>query len=194
MSLETAQPVAPIRSVYALHGFHSSPQKRLFQWLKLEGIMRGAVLDAVAFPSPDAPVPSQWQDVLDRQLPELDTSMGLVTHSLGGITALRYLTRDTSEWSLGTLVLVAPFARPYEGTPAEIRAFCEEVEWEKIRDRVSSIAVIRSDNDSLVPAAASDEVAAHLGVEPTIVAGAGHFRDSENVVQVPEIRDAVFRS
>ncbi|WKD62127.1 Putative hydrolase YdeN [Corynebacterium ciconiae DSM 44920] len=194
MSLETAQPVAPIRSVYAIHGFHSSPQKRLFQWLKLEAITRGAALEAVELPCPDAPVARHWQDALDRQLPELDTTTGLVTHSLGGITALRYLTRDTSEWSLGTLVLVAPFASTYAGMPEEIRAFCEDVDWDTIRSRTASISVIRSDNDTLVPATASDHVAEKLGVEPIIVAGKGHFRDSENVVQVPEIRDAVFGS
>lgn len=193
MSVETGQHMGDIRRVFALHGYQSSPRKKMFQWLALEGLVRGIEVSALEFPEPDDPSAARWQDTLDRQLAPLQETMGIVTHSLGGISALRYLTRDDSDWRLGTLVLVAPFASRFDAIPSPIEEFCGEVDWGKIRARVGCCTVIRSDNDELVPASASDEVAAALGVEPVIVSGAAHFRDADGVVQVPEVRDAAFR-
>ena len=130
-----------------------------------------------------------------------------MTHSLGGLAALRAIERvitsspnHRDEQHLAAFIAVAPFAQHLPPTgEAELdhflitglNDFLKGADPRELRPFLGTTTVIHSDNDPLVPQEASLDVAAALGADVVTVPGAGHFLASDGIASLPQIVTAL---
>lgn len=174
-----------------LHGYNGSPTKHWFGWLTEALSADGVTADVPELPDAGAPEPAAWDAAIGAALAGADDRTVVVAHSLGCVAALRVLGREPRP--LGGLVLVAPFAEKLPSLP-DVDAFVDDLP--HLPSAVQDVAhrlVVRSDNDDAVPAAMSDRLAAELDAEVVVVPGTGHLTESDGVVELPQVRDAVRR-
>lgn len=194
MSIETFLLHPPVTQVFLIHGYHSSPHKKWFQWLNLQGIMKNIKFKAIELPDPDNPDPEKWRETIALEVGVVTKQIGIVGHSLGCQAALQYLdSLSDDQWKLGRMVLVSGFNEPFGDDPAIANFVGDGVDLTSIKGHVGGITVIRSDDDPEVPAELTDKLAIGLGVPPTVVPGAKHFRDSDGVGQVPEVLEGLVK-
>lgn len=190
-------PAVPFDRVVLVHGFGADVDAHWFPWLADEVPQT----ERVVLPVPERPTPDAWIPLVRDAIGVLHARTAVVTHSLGGITALRAVQElAASDGVLGALVAVAPFAERLAppGDPdldrfvaEDLPGFLRGVDLAAVRDHLGRAQVIRSDNDPAVPAAASDRFAAELGASVTVVPGAGHFLDREGVTRLDPVISAL---
>jgi predicted alpha/beta hydrolase family esterase len=133
------------------------------------------------FPSPDTPDPEEWQELLRQESNMMDEVEGekiCVAHSLGTTNWLIGALNDIYQKPFDRVLLVAPpdpqmtsQAEGIKGEPLDLSNPALEVQAKKWTKR---LAVIASDNDRWLPRGVEIYGSA-LGLEPIIIAGAGHF-------------------
>ena len=182
-----------LRRVLIVHGYAAAPDAHWFPWLR--DSLDTADVDAtvVALPTPDAPEAAAWKDAVVDVIGVPDVRTWVVAHSLGGITVLRALAALTEPWQLGGLVLVSGFTGALKSLPVLDEYLSTDVDAERIAKNIGVRAMVRSDADAFVPAAASDELAQRLDAELHIQPGAGHFLTEDGVSDLPIVLDLLRR-
>lgn len=182
---------APPNRVIIVHGYRANADAHWFPWLRDALADRGIAATSVALPLPDSPNAADWQREVALALGTPDERTWIVGHSLGAVTTLRTLAAQFGDWRLGGVVFVAGFTGQLDTLPDLDEYLAEDVHVEALAPRILARVVIRSDDDTLVPPAASDELArrldAHLRVEPR----AGHFLEATGVTALPVVLDAL---
>ena len=126
-----------------------------------------------------------------------------MTHSLGGLAALRAIERVISsspdhrdEQHLAAFIAVAPFAQHLPPTGeveldhfliTGLSDFLKGADPRELRPFLGATTVIHSDNDPLVPQAASRRFATAISADVVTVPGAGHFLASDGVTSLPQV-------
>ncbi|EWS83039.1 alpha/beta hydrolase [Brachybacterium phenoliresistens] len=182
--------------IVLVHGYGATPQDHWFPWLS----RLGTPVDAPALPDPTAPRAEEWISRAAAAIGRTDARTVVVTHSLGGITALQALARllrdGRAREPLAGFLAVAPFVDPLPavGDPQldafpdrGLGRFLEGFAPEAIRELLGPVTVLRSDDDAIVPAAHSDRTAEALRAETVIVPGAGHFLAEDGVRELPAL-------
>ena len=191
----------PFERVVILHGYGATPADHWFPWLTRA--VPGA--EAVELPRPQSPEAASWILTATDAIGPLSRKTAVVTHSLGGLAALRAIQRLVKrggafcDAQLGALVAVAPFAceLPLAGDDDVDRFILSQLPNFLSKNpfpnpRVFGRAtVIRSDDDPFVPAGSSEEFAARIGAKTLTVHGAGHFLASDGVTELPEVLEAL---
>lgn len=173
--------------VVIVHGFGATPSDHWFGWLGDQLTTRGAHVAVPVLPNPLDPDPEAWISAVTDAIGTPDERTAVIGHSLGCVTTLRALCRLDSSWRLGALVLVAGFARPLPNLP-QLEAFTANLpDLGRLATRIELRAVVRSDNDTVVPPAATAALGELLDAQQLVVPGAGHFVASEGVTEVPEV-------
>ena len=199
----------PFERVVILHGYGAAPADHWFPWL-----MRAVPgVEAVELPLPQSPEAASWILSATDAIGPLSRKTAVVTHSLGGLAALRAIQRlvrrgaaharargcASCDAQLGAFVAVAPFARelPLAGDDDVDRFILSQLPDFLSKNpfpnpRVFARAtVIRSDDDPFVPAGSSAEFAERIGARTLTVHGAGHFLASDGVTELPEVLEAL---
>jgi predicted alpha/beta hydrolase family esterase len=180
--------------VVIVHGFGATPSDHWFGWLAGRLEPGGAEVAVPALPNTLNPDPEAWISAVTDAIGTPDDRTAVVGHSLGCVTVLRALGRLDSSWRLGALVLVAGFARPLPDLP-QLDPFTANLpDLDRVSTRVDMRSVVRSDNDTIVPPAATAALGELLDAEQLVVRGAGHFVASEGVTTVPEVAALLMRS
>ncbi len=180
--------------IYVVHGYSAAPHDHWFPWLAEKLRAEGHVVEVVPMPDSTNPSRDAWERTLDERVGDVDEETLLVTHSLGTVTALRWLAARPAPWRLRGLVAVSGFQGPIAAVPelddylaepldpADVARVCEAID-----DRVG----IYSDDDSIVPPEASKALAAQLGARTREVPGGGHFLADEGFTELAEVLEAV---
>ena len=198
----------PFERVVILHGYGATPAEHWFPWLTRA--VPGA--EAVELPRPQSPEAASWILSATDAIGPLSRKTAVVTHSLGGLAALRAIQRlvkrgvaqarargASCDAQLGALVAVAPFAceLPLAGDDdvdrfvlSQLPNFLSKNPFPNPRV-FGRATVIRSDDDPFVPAGASEEFASRIGARTLTVHGAGHFLASDGVTELPEVLEAL---
>lgn len=199
--------------VILVHGFGAEPRDHWFPWLA----RTVNDIEVPRLPHPESPDASIWASIIaDRVRAWRDGSAGLeglviVTHSLGGLTALRAMERviaygspaDERGRSLTAFIAVAPFAQQLPPTgeadldsflATGLRGFLNGAGPRELRPFLGATTVIQSDNDPVVPQAASRQLAAEIEADVVTVSGAGHFLASDGVTSLPQVVQALERT
>lgn len=192
MKPETAQtPTTTPNRALIFHGYGATPADHWFEWLATRFEAEGVPTSIPTLPNPLHPDASLWEAAVGSALGVPDAGTVVVAHSLGCLTVLRYLDSLTEPWRLNALALVSGFTDPLPALP-ELDAFIGDgCDVSELRKHVDRMVVLRSDNDSLVPPALTDRLAARLDVAAQVVPGAGHFLADEGATSLPQVRDAV---
>ncbi|GLY16849.1 alpha/beta hydrolase [Kineosporia rhizophila] len=194
-------PAALIDRVVVLHGYGATPDDHWFGWLSQELTALGIATRVPALPEPQAPEAEAWLAATAAAVGPVDARTHLVAHSLGCLTLLRHLATlpaDPGTWELGGLTLVAGFTGPLPALPQldgyladPITGDVSDEALQRIATRTRRLRVLRSDNDALVPAEATDALAQRLGTVAQIVPQAGHFLADDGVTTLPAVLEHV---
>ncbi|WP_306216401.1 RBBP9/YdeN family alpha/beta hydrolase [Actinoplanes sp. RD1] len=186
-STPAASPDLPPRRVHIVHGFRATPESHWFPWLRGELAARGSDARIIALPAAEAPAAPAWHQTLAAAIPEVDSETWIVAHSLGVISVLRRLADLDPPWTLGGLIAVSGFTGRLAALPALDAFLAEDADLTEVTPRISHRHSIYSDNDMLVPRAASAALAARLGSQTHVVPGAGHFLAADGFTSLPAI-------
>jgi predicted alpha/beta hydrolase family esterase len=182
-----------LRRVLIVPGYAAAPNAHWFPWLHDSLETAGVDATVVTLPTPDAPKAAAWTEAVAEAIGVPDAGTWIVAHSLGGITVLRALATLTEPWQLGGLILVSGFTGALKSLPVLDEYLNTDVEVERIAKNIGMRAMVRSDADAFVPAAASDELAQRLNAELHIQPSAGHFLTEDGVSDLPLVLDLVQR-
>ncbi|TFH51551.1 serine hydrolase family protein [Actinomyces viscosus] len=198
--------------VILVHGFGAEPRDHWFPWLA-RSVHNVEIPRLPCLESPEA---STWATILAERIeaslngPTGLTGLVIVTHSLGGLTALRAIEQVVAHSSpvggraphLAAFVSVAPFAQQLPPTgdadldhflARGLSGFLDDARPCELRPFLGHTTVIHSDDDPLVPQAASQEFAAEIDADVVTVPGAGHFLASDGVTSLPQVVRALNR-
>lgn len=196
--------------VILVHGFGAGPRSHWFPWLA----RTVRHVEVPQLPHPETPEASTWASIIAERIgtsPDGLAGLAIVTHSLGGLTALRAIERVIACGSpvngdgrhLAAFIAVAPFAQQLPPTgEAELdhflatglKGFFDGASPGELRPLLGPTTVIHSDNDPLVPRAASRRFATAISADVVTVPGAGHFLASDGVTSLPQIVRALSRA
>lgn len=145
-----------------LHGFTGSSKNNFFPWLKEELELLGKKAFVPDMPSTNRPDANQQAEYVLKNA-NFDENTVLLGHSYGSVTALKII--EQLKKPIKRLVLVAGFAEP--GFLDKERNFEKTTNWnfdfEKIKNNVQEIVILRAQNDSAVPQERSDYLRSKLG-------------------------------
>lgn len=182
-----------LRRVLIVHGYAAAPDSHWFPWLRDSLQTTGIGAAVVTLPTPDAPKAAAWTDAVAEAIGVPDAGTWIVAHSLGGITVLRALATLTEPWQLGGLILVSGFTGALKSLPVLDEYLSTDIDAERIAKNIGIRAMVRSDADAFVPAAASDKLAQRLNAELHIQPGAGHFLTEDGVSDLPLVLELMQR-
>lgn len=174
------------RRATIIHGYAASPDDHWFNWLAGQFEALGITTSIPALPDSEQPDADRWLEAVAAAVEPVDQDTILVAHSLGCLTALRYLATLPGDWRLGTLILVAGFLEPLPALPELDPFIADRPEVGRVAAHVGRVLALRSDADPYVPAEHTDRLAALLGVQTQVVAGAGHFLADDGIVELPD--------
>ena len=189
--------------VILVHGFGAGPDDHWFPWLA----RTVRHVEVPPLPHTETPEASTWASTIAERIgtsPDGLAGLAIVTHSLGGLTALRAIERVIACGSpvngdgqhLAAFIAVAPFAQQLPPTgEAELdhflvtglNGFLDGASPGELRPFLGPTTVIHSDNDPLVPQAASRRFATAISADVVTVPGAGHFLASDGVTSLPQV-------
>ncbi|MGM9906966.1 RBBP9/YdeN family alpha/beta hydrolase [Limosilactobacillus sp.] len=169
-----------MQNAYLIHGT-STKDDDWFPWLE-EACAPQINLDRISLPNPFAPQAAEWNDAVDQQVPATD-GLILVAHSLGCITALRFVARHQIHDV--RLLLVGAFDKGLPTYP-ELDSFMIPVpDYRQITPKVSKATVITAKNDPIAPYRDSINVAHQLGAKLIVQPTGGHFLTSDGFSAFP---------
>lgn len=176
-----------IERVIIFHGYSATPADHWFTWLADELAPAGIQVQVPALPDSATPDVETWIATASEAIGAPDQHTAIVTHSLGGVTALHALDTIDGDWTLGTLASVSGFVEPLPVLP-ELDPFTARVpDLSRTASRTTSRVVLLSDNDTIVPPHLSQNLARLLDAETITVPGAGHFLADEGITRLPEL-------
>lgn len=175
------------RRATIIHGYAATPDDHWFNWLAGQFEALGITTSIPALPDSEQPDADRWLKAVTAAVEPVDQDTILVAHSLGCLTALRYLATLPGDRRLGTLILVAGFLEPLPALPELDPFIADGVDVGKVTAHLGRVLVLRSDADPYVPVEHTDRLAALLGVQTQVVAGAGHFLADDGINVLPEI-------
>lgn len=169
-----------MQNAYLIHGT-STRDDDWFPWLE-RACASQIKLERILLPTPFAPQAGEWNDAVDQQVPATD-GLTLVAHSLGCITALRFVARHQLRDT--RLLLVGAFD---QGLPAypELDSFMTPApDYQQITPKVTRATVITAKNDPIAPYSDSISVAHQLGAKLIVQPTGGHFLTSDGFSEFP---------
>lgn len=176
------QPALP--PAYLIHGT-STKEDDWFPWLE-KAAAQGKPpirLTRLDLPDPFNPDPADWAAAIDRQIPA-DHDIVLIAHSLGCISALRWVERHPAARNIG-LVLVGAFDSPlpaYSSLDAFVRP---PLDYAKVKGKVTAPVVITAKDDPIAPMRGALLLADRLGAHAVLTATGGHFLASDGYTTFP---------
>ncbi|WP_280384545.1 RBBP9/YdeN family alpha/beta hydrolase [Nocardia wallacei] len=173
--------------IFIIHGYSADVEAHWFPWLAEQLTAQGHRVSIVELPTPTAPVRQEWDARLAAEIGTVDEDTLLIAHSLGTITALRFLSGLESGWRLGGFVSVAGFLGRLSVIPEIDNYLADSPEVAALAARIDVRTMIYSDNDEVVPSTASRTLAELLGAEQVVVPGGGHFLADDGFTELPEV-------
>jgi predicted alpha/beta hydrolase family esterase len=197
--------MATTKKVYIVHGYGATPEDHWFGWLEEMLTTEQVEVERIRFPAPMTPHLTDWLNTLAATVPAPDEHTYFVTHSLGGITVLRYLLaldamqatvpNATAPLKIGGIVLVSGFADLPVDMPADFpdmtSFYRAPLDYEALRSLIPQRSVIAAQDDWVVPFAYSAELANSLQCALIALAHGGHFLGDEGFTTFPLVYETI---
>ena len=171
--------------LFIIHGYTAGPHHHWFDWLKNEAEALGMTVTVPALPDSQHPDDTLWQAALEECVGEIDNRTWFVGHSLGCITALRYLNRQPTGQDAAGAIMVAGFSESVPPLPELDPFMSEPFDAARIVQRVPHRAVIASLNDSIVPPDLSLRFSQQLNAPLYALPDCGHFLSRDGITALP---------
>jgi uncharacterized protein len=173
-----------MKTAVIIHGSLGNPEKHWYPWLGEQLVQKGFEVFRPQFPIEEGKqTVANWLKVLEPIKGKLEGGI-IVGHSLGA----PFIVDILNEWDVRITgaFFVGGFIGPHEAEGVTFEDFSErDYDWEKIKNSCQSFVVLNSDDDPYVPLAKGKLLAEKLGVELTVVPGAGHFQSQSGYETFP---------
>lgn len=166
---------------YLIHGT-STRDDDWFPWLAKAAAAKNITVDRLWLPTPFNPRQAEWDGAVDDQIKATD-GITLIAHSLGCITALRFVERH--DIKNVNLLLVGAFD---QGLPAypELDAFMQpQPDYSRITPKINNATVITAKDDPIAPYQDSVHVATKIKAKLIVQPTGGHFLTSDGFTKFP---------
>ena len=171
--------------VNIVHGYGASPTSHWFPWLIRQVEAAGGQAKALTLPTPDTPDPQQWDAALTAQIVAPDEHTWIVGHSLGCITAVRWLIAHQVQVS--GIILVSGFFEPLPDYPELDPFVADGVDVSEAVGLAPRRLVIAAEDDPVVPYARSRHLAERIDARFESHQRGGHFMGSDGFFEFPPV-------
>lgn len=168
------------KDAYLIHGT-STKNDDWFPWLE-KAAAPAITVHRLTLPNPFNPNQSDWNQALDAQIP-VNKGLTLIAHSLGCVTALRFVERQPVQQV--KMILVGAFVNDLPAYP-QLNAFMQpQPDFKKIKPKIAQATVITAVNDPIAPYQMAVQVAHQLGAKLIVRQTGGHFLSSDGYTEFP---------
>jgi predicted alpha/beta hydrolase family esterase len=163
-------------NVFIFHGVGGFPEENWFPWLKNKLESLGHRVFVPQFPTPENQSLESWLKVLEQYDNYLTNDAILIGHSLGAPFALNVIEQKPVKAAF----LVSGFVGKAENEfDKGMKTFAQrDFNWTQIKSNCKFFKIYHADNDPYLSLDKAERISKNLGVEITIVKGAGHFNSS----------------
>jgi len=173
-------------NVIICHGAYGHPGENWYPWLGKELEKSGCRVFIPEFPTPEGQSLASWLKVLRG----LDSYIGPQTIMVGHSISCAFILKkiESLKKPIKAAFLISGFLGDVgdERFDRINRSFFEKgFDWKKIRKNCAHFEVWHADNDPYLPVARGKEIADNLGIEVTIIKGAGHFNEKTGYTMFP---------
>ncbi len=171
--------------VFIIHGFEGHPNGAWRPWLMNELMKKKIYACALAMPSPNRPICTEWVNELSRHIDQNATDdIYLVGHSLGATTILRYLEQSSSHSVAGAILISGPTTKINNH---QLDCFLDSpFDFATIKSNCQRFAVIHGDNDPYVPLDNALYLSEQLKGECLIIPNGQHLNGSAGWLKLPQ--------
>lgn len=173
-------------NIYVIHGYTSSNQAEWFPWLKEQFKNSNVKIDIPNMPDSENPHLEPWIKHLRKNILHIDENTIFIGHSLGCVTALRYILEKNIK--IKGAILVSgfinenPMAEQTEGLQEFVN---ESLDIKKIKNLIQSRIVITAKDDDIVPTEATQKLAKELDANLIILSSGKHFIARDGYTDFP---------
>lgn len=174
------------------HAFKDDSKGVFWPWLKKEIESRGGkVVFAPDLPNPSEPMIDEWVDFCLNNH-KFNEKTVIVTHSLGGVLAMKLLPRLTTK--IKKLIMMAPPSgfKLLDGQTRPALANCCDwkFDFQATKEKVASIIVLADKNDNLIRLESATELAEKLSAKhKVVIAEEKHFNSDAEPTILNELFD-----
>lgn len=178
----------PSKEIYYSDEYPSSSNFAWIPWLQKQLMIKDIKTDTPEMPHSYRPEYSIWKKEFERF--EVTPETILIGHSAGAGFLVRWLS-ENKNIKAGKVILVAPSIDPYKKSDTR---FCDFVIDENLSNRVESLVVFISDNDSEHINKSLEILKEKIGnIKVNLLSGYGHFiPESMGGNKFPEILEEIF--
>ena len=169
-----------MKNAYLIHGT-STRDDDWIPWLEEEA-KPVITLDRIWLPNPFNPQQAEWDQAVDDQIHPQDNLI-LVAHSLGCITALRYIEHHHVKDA--RLLLVGAFDKELPAYPELDEFMKDRPHYEHILPKLAKATVITAKDDPIAPYQNSIVVANKIRAKLIVKEKGGHFLTSDGFTKFP---------
>ncbi|WP_270980183.1 RBBP9/YdeN family alpha/beta hydrolase [Campylobacter helveticus] len=170
------------KGVYILHGFNCDSNYAWIPSVRQELNDLGYEVKALDLPNASKPELKKWLETMDKEL-VLDEKTYFITHSLGGVSLLHFLSEKGVK--IGGVILVSPFDEPLEILPILDNFTHQKPHYESLKTLIKHRVVISAKDDKIVPTSLSQKLAKSLNAKLILVEKGGHFMDTDGFKDLP---------
>lgn len=169
-----------MQNAYLIHGT-STRDDDWFPWLE-EAAAPATQINRIWLPNPFSPNKDEWNDAVNKQVP-VENKLIIIAHSLGCITALRFIERHHLKDA--RLLLVGAFDAGLPQYPELDSFMTPQLDYSQVTNKVSQATVITAKDDPIAPFNDSVAVAHKIGAKLIVQEHGGHFLSSNGYREFP---------
>lgn len=179
--------MSAVSKIFIIHGFTAGPDSNWFAWLKQQAQRHGVQAHVLEMPESFAPNDEAWQLTLQNEIHHVDENTFFVGHSLGCVTALRFIESLKNPATVGGAVMVSGFSQSVETLP-ELESFTRlPLDFDLLKKRIHKRAVLLSLNDRIVAPIHSLHLSQDLDADLHGIPRGGHFLDHDGYQQFEKV-------
>lgn len=176
--------MSAISKIFIIHGYTAGPDSNWFTWLKLQAESHGAQAHVLQMPDSSSPDDEAWQLTLQNVVSDTDENTFFVGHSLGCVTALRFIQLLKNPVTVGGVVMVSGFGQTVETLP-QLEGFTRTpLDFDLLKKRIRRRAVLLSLDDSIVAPVHSLRLSQDLNAALFGIPQGGHFLDRDGFTRL----------
>ena len=175
-------------TVYVIHGFTASSKANWFPWLEVHGHSLRISMRIPDLPGANDPHLEPWLEEIEEAVKEMDENTIFIGHSLGCITAIRYVLRKGIKIKGAIFVSGFMGENPMEVQKDGLSEFVNgEIDVEQVKRLIPKRIMLTATNDDIVPWEATKEMAQRLNCELIVLSAGGHFIDRDGCTELHEV-------
>lgn len=169
--------------IYLIHGYTASSESNWFPYLKKEFESKNIEITILNMPNSQNPKLNEWNDCMDNSIDNYDENTIFIGHSLGCVTILHFLNKNTTKKIKG-LFLISGFVEE-SPIPALLEFVQPILNYNKIIKLAKNRIVISAKDDDIINYKYSQILAEKLDSKFILLEKGKHFIDRDNFIKFP---------